>query len=224
MSLVWPFDVLKPRGTSIDPMHRGVSGGVAFSGVGQDIASDAGVWIASYEQISIRNADQVRAWDALAVMLEGRLNPVTIRVCRPQARPRLAGFASLTAPVPHSDGAFFSDGAGYVSRVYAADVAADAALRATTLQLSKIAAFALEVPNAFSIGEKYYRISKVVAQTATTATVTIWPPLREAVTNGTPLNFDSPVMRARLATANEMRLTLDLNRFAAPTVNFIEDI
>ena len=97
-------------------------------------------------------------------------------------------------------------------------------MRATTLMLTKITPVELEPPQRFSIGERMYQIKSISEQDDTTATIRIWPPLRDFVGSGAELEFDRPVLRVRLATDQEMDLPLEFGRWSFPSVNFIEDL
>lgn len=223
-AMVWPCSILNPRNRQVDPVYRSVSGGVALNGFTQVIASDAGIWKAVFAQIFIRNPSQIKAWRAIRAHAEGRLNPILISLCEGAIRPLQEPGQRPFPPVPHSDDAFFEDETGYRNGMISVRLSHGAALRSTVLMLNKIACGSLEPGQRFSLGERLYEIRKVFSQNASQAEVAVWPPLREAVGAGTDANFDRPVLRVRLATDGEMDLMLDLNRFASPTVNFLEDM
>lgn len=223
-AIIWSCSVLTPKSRAINPAYRSVSGGVALNGFSQVVTSDAGIWKATFEQVVIYNSDQVKAWRAIRAHAEGRLNPILISLCEGAIRPLQEPGQRPFPPVPHGDNAFFRDETGYRNGIISVRLSHGAALRATVLMLSKIACGSLEPGQRFSLGERLYEIRKVFSQNANQAEVAVWPPLREAVGAGTDANFDRPVLRVRLATDEEMDLMLDLNRFALPTVNFLEDM
>ncbi|CAN7516387.1 hypothetical protein [Brucella pseudogrignonensis] len=223
-AILWPCSVLTPRNRLVDPAYRSVSGGTAINGFSQVVSSDAGIWKATFDQVVIRNAQQVKAWRAIRAHTEGRLRPVLICLCEGRRRPLPPGVGPSNPALPHSDEAFFADDSGYVTRLVGIRTSSSAALRATTLILSKQTSVDLEPGQRFSIGERLYEIRKIVSQSNSSATVNIWPPLREAVPSGSDVEFDRPVLRVRLETDAEMDLMLELNRFGSPTVNFVEDM
>ena len=72
---------------------------------------------------------------------------------------------------------------------------------------------------------RLYQVKRIVSQSDATATVTIWPPLREGLSTGQALEWARPYVQMRLASDGEMDLMLtpaDLTEF--PTVNFVEDL
>ncbi len=228
-AIVWPCAILVPRNIAVDPAYRSVAGPSSVSGFGQVVASDAGLWKATYDGIPVhdqKGLSLVKLWRAISTLAEGRLNPLLICVHDIERHPIPAGvsYDGLGGQVPHSDDAFFDDDTGYVSSWIVVSTAAGAALRATTLSLTKTASGDLEPGNRFSIGERLYQIKHVTSQSDGAAVVTIWPPMREAVDAGAVLNFDSPVVRVRLASDAEMDLPLELGRWSFPSVNFIEDL
>lgn len=107
--------------------------------------------------------------------------------------------------------------------VVTATLAADAARRATALSLT-INVGALQAGHDFSIGERLYRIRTIASQNSSAASITVWPPLREAAASGATCNFEAPVCRMRLANDTAMDLSLDGWRDGSPTVPFVEDM
>lgn len=228
-AIFWPFAVLRPRNIKIDPAPRTLGGPASINGVAQVAAADAGIWTACYDIIPVHDQygeSRVLLWRAIDVQSEGRLNPILIRArdIRRQPIPAGVSYDDLGVAVPHSDDAFFSDGSGYVSWLIEVALASGAALRATTLSLTKTACGDLSPGHRFSLGERLYQIKSVTSQSAGAAVVTIWPPLREAVDAGDRLNFDDPVLRVRLVSDREMALPLDYGLWSFPTVNFVEDV
>lgn len=229
MAIIWPCSRLVPRNISVDSASRTMAGPASVSGFTQVVASDAGLWKATYEEIPVRDTQGVglvQLWRAIAVQAEGRLNPLLICVHDIERKPYPAGTsdADLEGQVPHADDALFDDDTGYVSSVIDVSLSANAAVRATTLVVTKSLSGDLEPGHRFSIGERLYQIRSVTNQDAASATIKIWPPLREAWSTGARLEFDRPVLRVRLASDKEMDLPLELGRWSFPSVNFIEDL
>lgn len=223
MTIRWPVQVLPPRRVAFDIAPRSLSTPANVYGIGQVVAQDAGIWRATLGDIHVRGSSAVVTYRGIATMLEGRVGTILVPLCRGY-QPVPDGVDPSVPAVPHSDGAFFSDGSGYASSTIDIVTSGSAALRATTLSVSITYAGTLEPGQHFSIGERLYRIKSVEYASASTATLTIRPPLREAVASGVHLEFDDPVCRMRLASDTEMDLSLDMRRFSNPTVNFIEDL
>jgi len=217
------MEALPPRHIAVDLMPRTVSGGLALNGSAQVISSDAGVWLASFSEIPVntqQGQNRITLWRAISGMAEGRLNPILIGAWDSGA-PEIP--ASLASPITHSDGATFSDGAGYAQSIFPAFTSDAYPVRATRIRIDK-AQFTVQPGYRFSIGERLYQVKAIVAQTSSFARFDITPPLREAVPANASVEFAKPVLRVRLATDGEMKLPLDYGRWSFPTVNFIEDI
>jgi hypothetical protein len=187
------------------------------------VASDAGIWKATFGNLIVKSRQAVILHRALAVLLEGRLGSILIPLCRAyQPSPDEAESAGDYEQVPHDDGAFHSDDSGYViSPIIDVVAAANATVRATTIYVTVNYAGDIQPGQHFSIGERLYRIC---SYDATTGTMTIRPPLREAIVAGDRLEFDDPVCRMRLLNDDGMDLDLALRRFGTPTVQFVEDV
>jgi hypothetical protein len=177
-----------------------------------------------FQDVPIRNWAQLQAWDTLALRLEGRLNPILVPLCERPRQPRPPpGGEPEAVTVPHDDLSPFADVTYYAAPTLAAEVFADAPMRATTIRIEAINLGAPEPAHFFSIGERLYQIRSVDAVAGAVYTVSFRPPLREAVTAGSPVDFENMVCKMKLASDREMDRVLTTNRLGQQTVNFIED-
>jgi hypothetical protein len=224
-AILWPCGVLRPQNVAWNISPRTLAAPTSVSGLTQVVSTDAGIWKATFDSIIVQGRDAVLTYRAIAVRLEGRMSPVLVPRCAAWGpRPAGSSGSDLREQVPHSDDALFSDDTGYVGRANFIYAAAPAAARAVSINVTIAFGGTLEPGQDFSIGERMYRIRTVTYTGANTATLTFRPPLREAVTTGSTLEFDEPVCRMRLATDDAMDLDLALHRFGSPTVMFLEDI
>jgi hypothetical protein len=220
MTILWPVNRLRPQNIAFDIASRNLAAPPSVSGATQVVSSDAGIWRATFGSVIVKSRNEVLAWRAIDVLLEGRLGAILLPMCAGyQPRPDDAAELGLYDSIPHSDDAFFSDDSGYQGRVINVHAAAPAAARAVSMSVTVVVAGTIEPGQHFSIGERLYRIRSFNSDTGT---MTFRPPLREAVTTGTALNFDSPVGKFRLATDDGMNLELALRRFGSPSVSFVE--
>ena len=208
MTIAWPRNMLIPT-TGGSPVYvpRTVSGPTSVSGFRQSVASDAGGWQVTLGGILIRTRADLLKWNELAVLLEGRLNPVLVPV-----------FSRKPGPDP-----FFSDETGHdTDAPVEATVSGAAALRATTMAVNVAYGGALVPGMDFSIGERLYRVRSIVSVVGSVTTVTIRPGLRVALSGGETAEFNAPVVKCRLA---DDLMPIDLQSFkrASPSVTFIED-
>ncbi len=221
MTDAWPVDVLRPQNVAWNIAPRSLRGPTSVSGVTQVVASDAGVWKATFSNVAIRNRTEVLAFRGIAVKLEGMLNPILVPRCgayQPEPGDNLA-YPDARAASPANAGAV--------------------SLSVTNITLKST----IVAGQDFSIGERMYRVRSVDYTDGFSShedgalfsddsgyladgevSLTFRPKLRDAVALNAVLNFRSPVCRMRLATDNEMDLELQLHRFGAPTVTFVEDI
>lgn len=217
------MSVLPCQNINIDLAPRSLAGPSSVSGKSQVVSSDAGIWKIQLGSVLVRNRNAVLAHRALAALLEGRLNPILIPLCRAwQPVPDGAVAAGLYGAVPHSDDAFFSDDSGYVGTVIDVVAAANAAVRATSMTVTVNYAGDIQPGQHFSVGDG--RLYRVRTFNSATGAMTFRPPLREAVSAGDRLEFDDPVVRVRLQEDNGMDLELAMRRFGSPTVSFVEDV
>lgn len=225
MTILFPIHILRPQNVSFDLDSRSLAGPASVSGSTQVVASSAGIWKATLGSIIVKSRNAVLAHRAIAALLEGRLGSILIPLCRgygPSSGAVLsADEEALFAEVPHSDDALFDDDTGYVGSLTNVVAAADAVAGATTLVVTvNYAADTIQPGQHFSLDERLYRIRTF---DSTTGTMTVRPPLREAVTAGDVLSFDDPVCRMRLANDDGLDLELALRKFGTPTIQFVED-
>lgn len=224
-TLRWPERVLRPQSVAFNIAPRSLAAPSSVSGFTQVVSSDAGIWTATFENVVVTDRTKVLAWRGISALLEGRLTPILVPLCRAyQPVPDGAVDAGLYDPVPHSDDSPFDDDSEYQGRVIDVTFSSAAAKRATSANITVTYADTLQPGQHFSVGERLYRLKTVVYSSDTAAAITFQPPLREAVSIGDSLEFDDPVCRMRLASDGEMDLLLDGRRRALPTVSFIEDV
>lgn len=207
-----------PDGIEADLAERVISGGTALNGQADTIATDGGgFWWFELAEPFLDEVETALAWRALSAHTGGG-RPVIVRICDARHQPS-GGYAE----VPHSDGTPFSDATEYLSGDVDIRAATDAALRATSLAIEKVA-----VPKALVAGERFSiahavmrdRLYQIEAISDDGLTITFVPPLREAITAGTELNFIDP--RCVLRREGDMRSGTRLGFAESSGVRFVE--
>lgn len=194
-------------------------GGTSLSGISDPIASDGGgYWRLDATNGSTRTREGGLAWRAVGDLLDGGATAVDVLLCD-----RFFSPADAPALVPHSDTAPLSDGTLYQSSG-AAYTAAAAPLRSTRLAIAGIAQRPLIGGETFSIthprwGNRAYRIIGIDGDT-----ITIRPPLREAIEAGTELDFDTPRCRMHLAPGFTISNATNIGRYGACALSLVEDM
>lgn len=219
-----------------------VSGGQTGAGVASYVRTDGGgLWTCSMSDVSLSGrvgqADRGRQrskvstllWRAVRQIADGGVNRIVVPRNDALFRPWPAGLAAMFGlSVPHGDGALFDDGAGYYQSVI--DITAAAAVRrATSLDIEVNYAGEFQGGESFSIlhetrGWRLYEIATVVMDSDTEGTITFNPPLREAIADDTPLEFDRPRCVMRLTNPSAMNLTVQPWTFNNASVDFVEDL
>lgn len=232
MTWVWPIDVLRPQTTNIHLAPRTLAGAASVSGRTQISATGAGIWAAEYASVFIYDRNTVLCWRAVKGYLEGRLNVIDVplydyeMLYAPIATD--LDWQALLAAVPHSDGAYFSDGSGYaIGEITDITASASAALRATSMTVTVTYGPTLQPGMVFELthatkGPRWY---EVTGYDSTTGILTFMPPLREAIASGDRLKFTNPKCRMRLAQDDTMMLELRGGTpYGRPSVKFVEAV
>lgn len=214
---------LRPRNSFYELKGLVSSGGRVADGREQRVQDDVGFWRVIYS-FAIRNRAQALAYRNL------------VR--------RLRAGESIVATVFDNWTANPSPAIGLEAKL-----AADADLRATTIQLATVG-LALEEGVSFSIGDRLYSITEIVSHAVSVVhhtpdaevpdpavpypdnppaypdqwTVKILPPLRSDVAANTPADFINLRCLCVIENVTDGDLDLDLGFFGDPTLSLIETI
>lgn len=222
MLKVFPTCLFAPDGIEADIELRTISGGRALNDDEDLIATDGGGRVfAQFDNAYLDEPEVALAWRAASAYLDGGATPIIVPFCDARHQP-----TDGRVTVTHSDGTPFDDESEYSQADSDVTLAADAALRATTLYLA-----ITTLPRSLLGGEwlsidhttkrhRAYRIKEITAQDATTATVKISPPLREATTAGTIVDFANP--RCVMRLDGEMRSPTMLGYAEGSAIRFVE--
>lgn len=223
MTLYWPRRLLSPRKVTAEPVYATSSGGRSLTAVEQIVATDAGYWSIVLDEIPVAGPDRKKVWRAMSVLLEGRLNTCAVPIYDYEAPwPTGSAFGDYTG-IPFSDGALFSDDGGFQQPVITATVQSAVSLGAVTVAINVVSGGVLSIGDHFSVANQLYRIKGITSVAGAVTTVTVWPPVRVAMTAGQVAEFDDPRQLCRLATDGEMMSGAD--DYAGRTlarVNFVE--
>lgn len=224
----WPAR-LKPNNATIPWLEGNVaSAGPSLSGQERFIASDAGRWRYGFT-VPLRKRDDVLAWRAITGLVEGRAYLIRVPICDGLFDPAaVAGIrSSLLASigsngVPHSNGAYFSNGAGYAVSLSTATVAAFAGQGATSIRITMPTGLRPDPGQFFSDGDRIYKVKTATLVSGTTYTVTFTPRLRQAIQGGADISFDRLRCLMRIADDEAIRTELALLRYGEIAIDFVE--
>lgn len=193
--LTFPRDLIIAGLVDWSPERPFADGGETLGGVPRRNFMSAGpYWTLLLDDLLMRGRNQILAGNALQGALLGG-TPILVRPCDCRQTPIVAGGSFGAAPA--SDGSPFDDALGSESAPIVATVAA-AALRARSLTVTFTGSHrALVGGEHLSIdhagwGRRMYLVEKVTGGTTNAPVVRITPPLRQAVTNGTAVDFNRP--------------------------------
>lgn len=215
----WPSALFPARDVRWRLQNRVISGGMPVIGPARASGTiGAGLWVCEMSGIWLHRREQLMAARALDMILDGGLTPIVVGSCEAAFAP----WARPSVPVPHADGAPFSDETFYAGAAPTGVISADAPLRATsvTMVLPERATliggevFGLRHPNR---AERRYQIGRVNGDR-----VTFRPELREAVLAGTTVHFHDPGCVMRLANPDEFFTAIRSSRTADLSPVFVE--
>jgi hypothetical protein len=219
--LVFPSSFFGISAKDVDIEQSTISGGVALSGDEDVIASDGGGrWFAEMENVALHTREKIMAWRAFKAATRGGVQPFVFPICDTRHGPFFGARG-----VPHSDKTSFADDTLYQGGLEGS-VRLAAPLRETTLSINIVSLgrpliggerFSINHP---TMRHRCYQIGTIASQTASQATFQFHPPLREAVSVGTPLDF-KPRFVARIDGG--MAAPMLNPRFAQGSLRLVED-
>jgi hypothetical protein len=201
-------------------------GPASFSGRKQNVASDAGYWVGSMADFPVVSTDQILEWRGIIADLQGGLEDIIISPFDHLRAPVHSGLPPVITGIPHSDGSFFSDGAGYSQSSIKVSAASNLSFRSTSAVLGIEAAGPLKRGMYFSVYDgmrpSMYIITKPPEINGSTANISFLPPLRTAVASGAEVDFADPKLVMNLASADSGELALDMGRWGRPSIELEE--
>lgn len=201
--------------TNIRRTGNVVDGGESLSGISDDNETTGGGFlVAEFSNGSTRDKAGGNAWRAVTDLDGGEV--LIVMLCAERLFQPVGAFQEVT----HSDGTPFDDDTPYVGGGLSFETTADAALRATSLQITGAAdliggeLFSIEHPN---WGWRAYRIRAIQS-----GVISFRPPLREAVPAGTELEFYTPRCQMKMKGSSGNETTI--GKYTNCAISFEEDM
>jgi hypothetical protein len=210
----WPDVLKRDRIVSWTPEFQNTVSAPTISGQRQVAnLNGGGLWRASFESVYLRTPEQIRAWRAMQIRLQGGLVPIDVPVC-----------LHVQQPFPVASGR-----PDFASAITVVTVGSTAA-RAVALRLSITLAGTIAEGQFFSVydattyGNRLHMIDTVAAVGGQPAQrdITFWPPLRFALSGGATLEFKSPKCVMALDRSDAMLLKHENRKRGTSDVSFVE--
>lgn len=221
---IFPLHRLSVDSITPTVRKRTISGGTSISGEEDVIQTDGGGRIeVTVDGVQLDDPETQRLWNAWDAYLSGGVNECLVPLVTLGTGPRpWAGNLPVEPSVIGDNDDTYPTIVAYRAPLIRARLNADAALRATTLSVSVEQGSALQGGEWFSIGERAYRIERVIARAGMAFTIRTDPPLREAVTAGTLVEFEWPVVKARLSPGTSLIAPLMIGMYGDASAQFVE--
>jgi len=227
---------LAPVKATFDVTGSSIDGGRNGMGEGQSIEmSGGGIVTAVYEDCKIKDPEHYEYINWLGARLNGGFRFINVPIITDWFGP-FPKIGRLPTPIvsgiPHSDGSYFDDGSGYSQATVYGEITEAAALNAGVI---KMRVHGLSRPlrwsDWFSIyhpmkGWRAYRYWDVLARTDGSGysdyTLAIAPPLREAVTVGTRVEFARPRFVAKFKSDFTLPSVVEAFFVTQQAIQFVE--
>lgn len=190
-----------------------------------DVAG-GGRWMLEFGEATLRTRDLVLAWRRMVTLLDGGATPILVPLADRRHQPINPQY---TGTDTFGLDTWVDDPTSWSPVEVTAPLSADAALGATELSFALTAPLRLQGGERLSIlhstySWRIYEIGRVktggTVGSAVATTVTIRPPLREAVSSGDQLNLESP--RGVFQSVGDLSETLTMLRIGKGQARFVE--
>jgi hypothetical protein len=226
----FPTHLFNPESIKLKLAGATVTGGEALSGETDVIRTDGGgYWLCEMRGIHLHTDDLLRAWQAWEDHLEDGVTKILLPVpeLRTAPRPVAGGILSRPSQLAVTGDDYFPEAVAFAAPWIEAVTVGSAALRATSLVINVTGGARLKGGERFAIahateGRRVYRVGRITAQSGQQATVTIRPPLREAVADATAVDFDWPSMVAVKVPDFDISPTIERGRYGRVDITFRE--
>jgi hypothetical protein len=230
MPLTFPAHLFNPTSVKLSDAGRAIVSPGTISGVVQALRTDGGGLVKiDYAGINLRNADLQRAWEAWRVELGGGAELVNVpalslaRAPRPLQGGRLARVGALH--VGNDLDPYFPEVVGYGAPIIVATIN-PAGLRATSVTINVAQGSRVVGGQVFEIthptfGKRIYQTGRILSRSDQSTTVSIWPPLREAIPSTAHVNFDWPCLTCRLVPDSDISPDISFGG-ASVSISFVE--
>lgn len=200
------------------------SGGMALNGVEQVLSPLSERWTWQI-QVPVWNAVQGRALRSFVTKMQGRFNFARIGICDQfRIPPGAWGRDSrLDWPhgVPHSDGAYFSDGAGYALSQLVVNTVGNATINGGSITVPAAPLMGQMSDGLFISIDGFLYVITGWSVSGANYVLQISPRLRAAVPSGSQVLFSGNSVW-QFASDGEGALPLQIGRFGVTTINLIE--
>lgn len=213
---VFPTHIFGFLAKEVNIERQTLKGGTALSGEQDTVSTDGGGRVfAEFGDGSLVDRSANLAWRAVVTLLEEGVTAFDVPFCETRFTPY-----GGSSGVPHSDGSPFSDGSLYEADGGVASISTNAALRATTVQMTLALPQPLIGGEWFAIrhankGWRAYRVSRISG-----ASISFRPPLREAVTVGEVVDFMHP--RCLMVADGRPGTPAQYGRLGQAAIRFVE--
>lgn len=217
---VFPAHLFNPGKVRVHLARTTLSGGASLTGDEDHVITDGGGrWEVTYEDISLDSPELINAWEAWNGYLAAGTVQVTVPVLSLETAPRpMQGRRPMPPSALAVDDPLFPTSVGFAAPYIVAVVAANAALRATTLEIVVSRGAALGGGEKFEIAGRVHRIARKIDETH----FIIEPALRAAVTAGTAINFDWPCVICHAVPGEDWSPAIEFGQFADTSIRFVE--
>ena len=226
---------LSPASVSVDVMGSSVSGGRNANGESQTIEmSGGGLLTATYSDCKLTEPEQYEYVNYLGARFNGGFRFLNVPIISDWYGPfpKVGGIpAAKSGGITHSDGSYHSDGSGYSQATVWGVVTEAASLNAGIIKMRVYGlSRKLRWSDWFSIyhetkgwrAYRYWDVLNVTTETNPVYTLALAPPLREAVTVGTRVEFARPRFVAKFKDGFTLPSIVEAFFVTQQTIQFSE--
>lgn len=217
---LFPTHILNPDPISVGIRAKVISGGTALNDDETVVQTDAGGRIEiAYGEMDLDDPLARRVWGVWADYLAGGARVVLVPIANLELAPIPPGASSTFG----SNDDYFATSWGFSPAYVIANTVGDTALHSTTIMIEVTQGEALQPDTWFGIGVRSHKIRRILSHVGDQYEVEISPPTREAIADGTSVDFDWPVVQCRAALGQDLIPSISQGKYGTVSVAFVED-
>lgn len=219
----WPLNTLYPTEISLELMWNTRGGGAGLNGIEQIVSPLSALWSMSIT-LNVGTEEWLRGYRALKAEMKGRFGWIRFPLFDPHRVRRADAGWDDSAPIPFSDGTFFSDGSGFASPDITTTVAVAGEIgdEEVAFVVDPTLNDALGTGHYLSINDYLHLVVRPLEKAGDNRIYKIAPPLRADIASADEVKIGRPTMLCRLADDKSGSVSLKYGRFGEPHLDFVE--
>jgi len=221
---IFPVHLFNPKVVKVAPAARVIDGGTSLSGIQDVISADGGGrWYGSYGEITLNSPQLERYWAQWISYFGGGATAFYAPVLSLRTAPRPSlGKGPISPSSLYSNDTVFPIEVRRATPYISAVTVGSAAVGDVAITINILQGARLEGGETFSVAGRAYVIQRISAVSGQQAQCVLNMPLRAAVANNVAVNFEWPIVQAKILIGQDLAPEMSFN-YGSVSLQWAED-